>query len=428
MSEITSPILLDSTGQEIITSLDKIASAINSIGKEVYGFIEHMGVRAPGKRIEYTDKNAAYNSVLTVDKTNHTYSLGDWANFPILKENKPYMVKPDGTPDYRLDEEDYTKKLDGTASDVDNASYSGGAFSWLKCVYKYEKRNGNDRIVKFAFEPLPGFEPVGFLNKDGRVLAGRWIPMFYGTVVNGVAKCIASGNCVTAGNKTTDAQHNAIVAFDANANFLGGPIMETIIDLLIMFAKTTDLQGAYGNGNMSGYVNDSSQNYGTKDNAVVGGGQFYGSTDGKSLNKILHSIVLGTYQQWMRDPYEVVVSGRVKVSKDYTYDPTGALYTDTGIDTPNISSGWKYPLIYISAEGYGSVPDVSSEQGSTALGPCDGTYTSASQSTFTAVLLRFGSCTHGATDGPRARSWGDTAAAAHWILGFALLLDGPVAA
>ena len=294
MTEIESPILLDSTGQEIITSLDRIASAINSIGKEVYGFIEHMGVRSPGKRIEYTDKNAAYNSVLTVDKTNHTYSLGDWANFPILKENKPYMVKPDGTPDYRLDEEDYTKKLDGTASDVDNASYAGGAFSWLKCVYKYEKRNGNDRIVKFAFEPLPGFEPVGFLNKDGRVLAGRWIPMFYGTVVNNVAKCIASGNCITGGTKTTDAQHDAIVAFDTRANFFGGPIVETITDLLIMFAKTTDLQGAYGNGNMNGYVNDSSQSYGMKDNIVVGGGQFYGSTDGKSLNKVFHSIVIGS--------------------------------------------------------------------------------------------------------------------------------------
>mgnify|MGYP007025191532 CR=1 FL=1 len=75
-----------------------------------------------------------------------------------------------------------------------------------------------------------------------------------------------------------------------------------------MFAKTTNLQEAYGYGNCAGYDASQSPTYGVKQNAVVGGGQFYGTDDQHSLNKIFHSIVLGSYQQWMRDPYEVVVN------------------------------------------------------------------------------------------------------------------------
>ena len=91
-----------------------------------------------------------------------------------------------------------------------------------------------------------------------------------------------------------------------------------------MFAKSTNSQEAYGYGNSSGYDASLAPTNGVKQNAVVGGGQFYGTKDAKSLNKIFHSIVLGTYQQWMRDPYTLLVNGRYKVSKNYTYDVTGA--------------------------------------------------------------------------------------------------------
>ena len=425
MGQVTSPPLLDETGISAVTALNKIAQAISSLNGDIYGFIEHMDVLSPSQRIEWTDKNASFSNPLTVNKSAGTFSYGDWSGFPLLVNNKPYMVKADGTPDYRLNENDYTKKLDGTASDVANTSYAGGAFSWLQRIYKYESRNGSDRIVKFSFTKHPGFLPVGFEDDEGHELSGVWLPMFYGTVVDSKAKCIAAGNGLSGGNLTTDAQHTAVAAFHAKARFFGGPIVETIIDLLMMFAKTSDLQDAYGNGNMSGYV--SASPYGMKDNAVVGGGQFYGTTDGSSLNKIFHSIVLGSYQQWMRDPYEVVVNGKIKVSKNYVYDPTGALYFDTGITVPDLSAGWRYPKLYHTVEGYGSLPDVSSAQGSTTTGPCDGTY-STTQSTLVAVSLRFGRCDRGALDGPRARSWGSAASNSDWNFGFALLLKGPVAA
>ena len=392
---------------------DKIYDILS--GGDCYGFIEHMDILDPSSRIEAIGVNKDYTPI-TIDKAAHSYSLGSWAQFPIITENKPWMVKSNGAPDYELSETDYTKKKDGvTASDVSNASYAGGAFSKLIKIYRKIEMVGHDRIVLFSFKKKEGFNDDGFNGAPY-----RWIPMFYASVADNKAQCIAGTQPSI--SLTTDAQHTAIVNFNSNAKFFGGPIVEVIIDLLMMMSGTSDLQEAFGYGNMNGYVNVSPY-YGVKANAVVGGGQFYGSSDGTSLNKILHSIVLGTYQQWVRDPYEVVVNGAVKVSKDYTYDPTGAAYEGTGIRVPDSRGGaWRYPKIYLPVEGYGSIPDQSSDEGSTATGPCDGTYNSGSQSSMTAVLIRFGCCADGALGGLRARIWSYTASNATWNCVFALFL------
>lgn len=402
-------------------TLDKIYNMLAT--EPVYGFIEHNAILAPGSRIEYIGANKDYEPISVT--MGGGFSLKSWADFPLLKANKPYMVHADGTPDYRLREDDYTKKEDGTASDVANANYNGGAFSWLMKIYKREYMAGDDRYVLFRFEKADGFEPVGFLDPDNRELEGAWIPMFYGSIVS--EKMRSTSGMQPDYSKTTAAQKTAIDAFSSRARFFGGPLVETIIDLLIMFAKTTELQTAYGCGNMSGYDASLSPTYGVKQNNVVGGGQFYGTSDGKSLNKIFHSIVLGSYNQWMRDPYEIVVNGRVRVSKNYAYDVTGASYADTGITAANRpgGNGWDYPHKYQTVAGYGAVP-VAPYSGSTSTGGCDGLYRHENQSGITAVALRFGSCCLGRSAGPRARHWNVVAGAAYWYLGAAILLQPPV--
>lgn len=402
-------------------TLDKIYNMLAT--EPVYGFIEHNAILAPGSRIEYIGANKDYEPISVT--MGGGFSLKSWADFPLLKANKPYMVHADGTPDYRLREDDYTKKEDGTASDVANANYNGGAFSWLMKIYKREYMAGDDRYVLFRFEKADGFEPVGFLDPDNRELEGAWIPMFYGSIVS--EKMRSTSGMQPDYSKTTAAQKTAIDAFSSRARFFGGPLVETIIDLLIMFAKTTELQTAYGCGNMSGYDASLSPTYGVKQNNVVGGGQFYGTSDGKSLNKIFHSIVLGSYNQWMRDPYEIVVNGRVRVSKNYAYDVTGASYADTGITAANRpgGNGWDYPHKYQTVAGYGAVP-VAPYSGSTSTGGCDGLYRHENQSGITAVALRFGSCCNGRAAGPRARDWANVAGSAYWHFGAAILLQPPV--
>lgn len=400
----------------------------------VYGFIEHNDILSPSARIEYIGLNKNY-SPLARNKENGSMVLNSWADFPVIKANKPYMVRADGTPDYRLKETDYTQREDGGSSDVANSSYNGGAFSWLMKIYKNEEMVGNDRIVRFSLTARDGYEPVGFIDPSNNELGGVWLPMFYGSILGAdgaTPKMVSLANLQPTYNNTTDKEKTAITNFSSRAAFLGGPIVETITDLLIMFAKTTNLQEAYGYGNCSGYDASQSPTYGVKRNAVVGGGQFYGTDDKLSLNKIFHSIVLGSYQQWMRDPYEVVVNGRVKVSKNYTYDPTGAKYTDTGITVPD-NKTWDtnhnaldYPAHFRTVPGYGSIPALGMDGGSSATGGCDGLWRKDPKQTFTGVCLRFGGCDDGLVCGPRARHWNYSVTFAYWSIGAADLLLPPV--
>ena len=413
-------------------TLDKVYNILAS--DPVYGFIEHNDILSPSARIEYIGLNKNY-SPLARNKENGSMVLNSWADFPVIKANKPYMVRADGTPDYRLNEENYAQRESGGASDVANSSYNGGAFSWLMKIYKNEEMVGNDRIVRFSLTARDGYEPVGFIDPSNNELGGVWLPMFYGSILGAdgaTPKMVSLSGMQPHHTKDTAAQKTAITNFSSRAAFLGGPIVETIIDLLIMFAKTTNLQEAYGYGNCSGYDASQSPTYGVKRNAVVGGGQFYGTDDKLSLNKIFHSIVLGSYQQWMRDPYEVVVNGRVKVSKNYTYDPTGAAYTDTGIAVPD-NKTWDtnhnaldYPAHFRTVPGYGSIPALGMDGGSSATGGCDGLWRKDPKQTFTGVCLRFGGCDHGLYCGLRARSWNTAATHAGWNVGAADLLLPPV--
>lgn len=413
-------------------TLDKVYNILAA--DPVYGFIEHNGILSPGSRIEYIGLNKDF-SPLVRNKADGSMALNSWADFPVIKANKPYMVRADGTPDYRMSETNYAQKESGGASDVANSSYNGGAFSWLMKIYKNEEMVGNDRIVRFSLTARDGYEPVGFIDPSNNELEGVWLPMFYGSILGAsgsTPKMVSLSGMQPTHSNTTAQEKTAITNFSSRAVFLGGPIVETITDLLIMFAKTTNLQEAYGYGNCAGYDASQSPTYGVKQNAIVGGGQFYGTDDQHSLNKIFHSIVLGSYQQWMRDPYEVVVNGRVKVSKNYTYDPTGAAYTDTGIAVPD-NKTWDtnhnaldYPAHFRTVPGYGSIPALGMDGGSSATGGCDGLWRKDPKQTFTGVCLRFGGCNLGLHCGLRARVWLYAATTAGWNIGAADLLLPPV--
>lgn len=389
-----------------------------------YGFVEHMDILSPANRIEYTCRNRNFTP-MSIDLVNHTTNYGSWINFPSLLENKPYMVKPTGVADYQLNPNDYTKKLDGSESDVANTAYDGGAFSKFIKVYVKRWVKGNDRHVRFSYIPLEGYYPCGFIDTGGSEMDHVWLPMFYGSTVSGKMKSLSGLQPDI--DQNTNTQNTNITAFSNRAAFFGGSIIETIKDMLYMLFKTTDIQQACGKGNSNGYNSAASPYHGVLPNAVVDGGQFYGSSDGKSLNKILHSIVLGSYQQYQRDPYYLVVNGRYKISTDYTYDPTGETYIDTGINSETVAaSKWLYPSVSKPVDGFGCI-SVAPFSGSTATGYCDGVYHLQNKN-FTAVVLRVGACSYGSTAGLSCLRLSDSAASAYWGISASVLLRPPAAA
>jgi hypothetical protein len=158
-------------------------------------------------------------------------------------------------------------------------------------------------------------------------------------------------------------------------------------------------------------------------NAVVPNGNvpgWYGTSDKSTLNKYFHSQVLGSYQQWIRDPYTITIAGKLYSTPNYIYDLTGANLYNTGISW--VSGGWFYPATTMDLGGKcGSFPGLDNG-GSTSTGLCDGTYGNTSG---TRVAIRLGSSSNGLGDGPAVVYLGDEASRAIWNYGAGLMLLPP---
>ena len=391
-----------------INAINDTLSQVSTEQIKYYGMIIHQNIQNPSdSRVEYIGKNKNYKP-FTMNLTNGTWDAGSWGEMPTLIKNKPAMIKTDGTFDYWLDESDYTKRADGQASDVANTAYDGNAFAWFEPLWIRMTASGDDIEVRFAYEQLDD-SYVEVCPEH----CGLWIPMFYGCVVNGKMRSIANTSVLgaTTGNTTTDAQHTSISANGDNYLFFGGKVADAISLLKVLWSKSTNTE-FWGLGNQSGYVDDSSKAYGTKGNPVVGGGQFYGTSDGKSANKFMHSVVLQTQDVWLRDPYFICDHKRFKVSTDYHYDATGATYTDTGID----HGGQGYIEKFTPSNGF-LLP--TTQGGSSSTYYCDHTWLNAN---IVAVLLRFANCRDGATGGFFALHYDNVAGASWWSNGSAAML------
>lgn len=384
----------------------------------IYGFHQCFTTLDPESCITYTDDNVDFTP-MQLNTTTGEMTMNSWSDFPIIVENKPYMVhSSNAEADYQLDETNYAKKADGvTNSDASNTSYAGGCFSWLKKVYMKETydADGNGRLVQFAFSnetaETADFKPIGFVNESSEELEGLWLPMAY-MDLNG--RMIFGGQPVH--TKTTDQEYTMIQSFSSKATFLGGAIMNVLRDLKMLWSKSTNDQAHFGEGCMSSYVN-SSPYYGVKTNAIVAGGKFYGTSGGTNLNKFLHSLVMQSFQQLTRDPFTLLSSGQMLVSTKYAYSLTGVGYKATG-KTFSTSSAWRYASKLQYIEDFGSIAQYDN-LGTTSTGMCDGQYYNASG---VRVGRRLGACNDGLADGGGCLSLNYEASNAYWACGLGVLL------
>ena len=94
----------------------------------LYGFKLDQNESDPNSMITYlSDCDNKYYESAKMNYVTDKFDYGDWGDVWFIKNLKPCMLKYDGTVDYELDKNDYTKKTDGTDSDIANDSYEGNA-------------------------------------------------------------------------------------------------------------------------------------------------------------------------------------------------------------------------------------------------------------------------------------------------------------
>ena len=122
----------------------KYEVSFTSIG---FGFRRNLNDENPATRITYLEENASFTPA-HMNFTTGKFEWGSWENAWFLP--RPCMVKYDGTVDYYLDPDDYTKKEDGTPSDVANVNYGGNAMMEWPKIYVWREINGSYEYVYFS--------------------------------------------------------------------------------------------------------------------------------------------------------------------------------------------------------------------------------------------------------------------------------------
>jgi len=257
-----------------------------TVSSTVYGFRIDNSESSPSSKVTYLE-DAVGMTPAYMDYTNDVFNYGSWSDAFFMP--RPCMLKYDGTVDYYLDPDDYTKKADGvTASDVANTSYGGNAMMewgrdgkkiWYKIVP--DSNNPKSASVYIADKQIDNdYHAWSFINNQGNLVDHFYTPIYNIRVDSGKARSMSgwsASNSNTSANERTYAKANnpsTDVMWDLEV--YADRLLITLLCILI--SKTTDASTAFGKGLASG--GNQSVNNGFNTGIHNTKGLFYGTNSG----------------------------------------------------------------------------------------------------------------------------------------------------
>ena len=353
----------------------------------LYGFKLDQNESDPASMITYlSDCDNKYYKSAKMNYTTDTFDYGDWADAWFIKNLKPCMLKYDGTVDYELNPNDYTKKLDGTASDVANASYGGNAMVGIPKVYWKIVDNGDNTANIYICDKKidSDFHCWSHIDNNGNEIDYCYLSAYDGCNISSKLRSISGQSPMTNQTGTTEINY-------AKSNNIGSDIIwytglfndwMLINILLFLIGKSTNSQITFGAGNNNTYV--STSNTGIKKSGTMNTkGLFWGSNDNASGVKVFgienfYGNVWKRIGGWIND------KGTQKIKMTYGqsdgstvdgYNTDGAGYIVIGNSTPIGTSGGYISKVLFNENGL--IPTTAN--GSQTTYYCDGLWFNNSQ-------------------------------------------------
>lgn len=294
----------------------------------LFGYYVDMDDSNPETCVHYLEMNESFEPMRCVADNTGGWSMGDWSeeNCWILKYNKPYMVKFDSTIDYELDHNDYTKKLDGTASDVSNTAYAGNAMATIPLIWV--KRYTEDRKQYHMFCDVQlddSYKAYAHTRADGSIEPYTFYPMFGGSAISSKLRSIAGQTQINAKAGATEITYAKANGELWNTGYYS--IIQLRWELETLFTRSTNKQDACGYGN---YTGGSAASNLLKTGTLLTGGAFYGYGSGvNKARKFMHcEQQMGA---WERINGWLYVGGKHCIKQYEPYNETGEGYINTGL-------------------------------------------------------------------------------------------------
>ena len=265
----------------------------------LYGFKLDQNESDPSSMITYIEDNKNYKSAY-MDYSIDSFNYGDWENAWFIRDLKPCMLNYDGTVAYELDKNDYSKKIDGTASDIANDSFSGNAMIGFPKVYWKIVDNSDDTAnIYFSNKKIDDdFVCWSHIDNNGNEIDYCYMPIYNGSNVSSKLRSLSSKTPIHTQTGETEINY-------AKANNQTDDIIwytELFSDrqlvnlLLILIGKSTDTQTVFGNGH---YIDGSSASSLLTTGTLNDKGLFYG-TNGTGKAVKVFGIENWWGNQWRR--------------------------------------------------------------------------------------------------------------------------------
>lgn len=254
----------------------------------LFGFKIDQNESDPASMITYIEDNKDFASAY-MDYTADSFNYGDWDSVWFIRDLKPCMLKYDGTVDYELDKNDYTKKTDGTDSDVANASYGGNVMVGIPKVYWKIVDNGDNTANIYICDKKidSDFHCWSHIDNNGNEIDYCYLSAYDGCNISSKLRSISGQSPMANQSGTTEINY-------AKSNNIGSDIIwytglfndRMLINLLLLLiGKSTDTQTVFGTGNNNSYV--STSNTGIKKSGIMNTkGLFWGNQDNVSGVKV----------------------------------------------------------------------------------------------------------------------------------------------
>ena len=299
--------------------------------KKCFGFTIDQTDANPETCVTYTDE-AVGATPFQMDLTTGVPNWGSWENAFFMP--KPCMLKSGGTVDYYLDPNDFTKKEDGSASDVDNVDYDSNAMMEWPVIYVSRSMEGDTIFTKIAsYQVDDTFKCYSNINASGEI-GNFYTPIYNGSLdANNKLRSLSGKNIMNL--KTAEQEMQYAQANGDGWNIEVAADRFLINDLLILMGKNLNTQAVFGEGFTTGGSQSNMKLTGTLNDK----GLFYGLSDTSIPVKVFG---MENYwgQQWRRtagwilDNYEHLIKltyGTEDGSTGTGYNTTGEGYIHTGV-------------------------------------------------------------------------------------------------
>lgn len=294
-----------------------------------------------------------------MDYSTDNFDYGDWGESWFIKGNKPYMVYSSGKPAYELDPNDYTKKLDGSDSDVSNLEFDGNCMAMIPLVWLYQYEDDDYAFCYVCSKKLDdNYEAYAHQREDESIMDYIWLSCFEASLNNEKLRSLKG---YTPSNNQSVVSNLECAKKNGNLWSIRSWSHRNLISmLLVLIGKSTNSQDVFGNGNVSGGRLTSTGEFYNK-------GGFYGTNINESV-KVFH------LENLWGDLWEVVQGvvmndkAQIVVKMTPPYNTNGEGYTNTEITISGSQSGYINESIMKKYGGY--LPKTAS--GSATTYDCDG--------------------------------------------------------